>query len=100
MQEDQPKTNIYDLPEVPFHELPPGDPAKFHKPLRFQCKNGSVVEVWSAADGDGFLVNLRKPLEDGRQSLLKFGISKEAAFVLCVLLDMKLHPQQEGKETT
>lgn len=93
MQEPD-KPRVDELEEVPFHELPPGDTVPFDRPLGAVCRNGSMVEVWSEVESDGFLVKLRKLLEDGRQSVLKFGLSKEWALVLCYLLDMKLYPPE------
>lgn len=60
------------------------------------CPNESIVEVWRVKDDDGFHIKLRRKLEDGKMSLLKFGMSRESAIALVGLLQMQMCPEDES----
>lgn len=76
---------------VPFEELPLEEIEK-HDGIGVTCPNGSTVEVWKIRNRDAFHITLRRLLEDGRQTELKFGISHEASAALCGLLQGHLYP--------
>lgn len=81
------------LSDVPFHDLPTRD-VILHDGLGCACPNGSTIVVWRIKDDDGFHIELRRKLEDGRMSLLKFGMSLEAATALVGVLQMQIYPEE------
>jgi len=79
--------------EVPFSELPRRD-ITIHGGLGCVCPNGSVIEVWRIKEDDGFHIKLRRKLDDGKMSILKFGMSFEAAVALVGVLQMQIYPEE------
>ena len=91
------KPEIYNMPEVSYHEIPKcEDEYVMHKGRAAQCANGSVIEVWSIKECDDLAIFMRRPLEDERQSVLKFRISNQGAWALGGLLSDKLIEMAEG----
>lgn len=85
--------HVSELPETPYDEVPPCAPYKPINGVGCDIPNGSMVEVWNIQDSEDFHIRMRKPLPDGTQSVLRFGITKEAAAALTGLLINKLHPE-------
>lgn len=82
-------------PEVNYFLLPRGEPKELYAKTHIDCQNGSRVEVYSVKDSDGLQFKLRRPLPDDRQSVLVFGLTREAATALMCLLHDKLnHPER------
>ena len=78
--------------EIPFEDTPPVD-IIIHNGLGITCPNGSMIEVWQIQGDDGLHITLKRKLDDDTYSRLKFGISREAAIVLCGLLQTQLYPE-------
>jgi hypothetical protein len=55
-----------------------------------------VIEVWRIENDDGFHIKLRRKLDDGKMSLLKFGISLESAVALVGVLQMQIYPEENA----
>jgi hypothetical protein len=82
--------------EVPFSELP-GRDITIYNGIGCVCPNGSVIEVWRIKEDDGFHIKLRRKLDDGKMSLLKFGMSLEAATALVGVLQMQIYPEANDR---
>jgi hypothetical protein len=83
--------------EVPFNTLPLRD-ITIHSGVGCTCQNGSIVEVWRIEGDDGFHIKLRRKLDDGRMSLLDFGMSLEAATALAAALQMQICPDENMQD--
>ena len=82
-------------PEMSFHDLPADDDeVTRHDGVGCVIPSGAMLEVWRILENDGLIVKIRKPLDDGKQSLLSFGLSRDAAIALHGLLcDRLLYPE-------
>ena len=80
-------------PEVPFSELPDERNVQLHDGIGCVIPSGAMLEVWRIKGEEGFSIKIRRPLEDGRQSVLRFGLTKEAALALHGLLDQQIYPE-------
>jgi hypothetical protein len=85
--------------DVPFEDLPRRD-ITIHSGLGCACPNGSVIEVWRIKEDDGFHIKLRRKLDDGKMSILKFGMSFEAAVALVGVLQMQIYPEENARAMT
>jgi hypothetical protein len=81
--------------DVPFEDLPRRD-ITIHSGLGCACPNGSVIEVWRIKEDDGFHIKLRRKLDDGKMSILKFGMSFEAAVAFVGVLQMQIYPEENA----
>lgn len=79
--------------EIPHHELP-ADEITIHSGIGCECPNGSILEIWNVKEHDGFHIKLRRKIDDETISVLKFGISREAAAGLCGMIQAKLYPEE------
>ena len=78
--------------DIPFEALPARE-ITIYDGLKCDCPNGSNVEVWRIRDDDGLHVKLRRKLDDGKMSILKFGLSLEAAVALSQVLRLQINAQ-------
>lgn len=85
---------------VPYHELPLLEPAKIKwvngESIAF--KDGRKVSAYRGEIGDGIFFLITSPLEDGRESVLKFRLSDEAAAALAMLISNKLTAPNAPRE--
>lgn len=81
------------LPEIKFHEAGDGEPYTVHKGIGCMIDSGAMVEVWEIKDNTGFHVVTRRPTDDGKQIVLRFGLTRQAAQALAGLLTDKLYPE-------
>lgn len=83
-----PDSSRVDLrPEVDFSTLPLDVKATFKDGIALVIESGAMIEVWDI-EGGGYHFRIRRPLDDGRQSVLKFSLSGEATEALCGLLSL------------
>lgn len=85
-------------PEVPFHELPQERKVNLHDGIGIVIPSGAMIEVWKIEGEGGVQINIRRPLDDGRQSVLRFGLTREAALALHGLLDQQLYPENDTNQ--
>lgn len=85
--------HVSELPETPYSEVLPCAPYKLINGVGCDIPNGSMVELWEIQGSENFHIRMRNPLPDGTQSVLRFGITKEAAVALTGLLIAKLYPE-------
>jgi len=69
---------------VPFHEaaVVKHKNAEYHDGLVANLPGNRAVEVWRVKDSTGYLVRILAPTTDGKRSLLKFGLTQDAAHAL------------------
>lgn len=79
-------------PEVSFLELPK-EKISVYDGIGCVIPSGSMLEVWRIADNQGLQIKIRRPLDDGTQSVLHFALTQEAALALHGLLDAQLYPE-------
>lgn len=79
-------------PEVSFLELPK-EKISVYDGMGCVIPSGSMLEVWRIADNKGLQIKIRRPLDDGTQSVLHFALTQEAALALHGLLDAQLYPE-------
>jgi hypothetical protein len=95
MSEEEIKPTVRSLPEVKFHEAGEAEAYTIHKGIGCVIPSGAMVEIWEIKDDTGFHVVTRKPTDDGKQVVLRFGLTRDAARALCGLLMDKLDPVDE-----
>lgn len=78
-------------PEVSFHELSPEGTVNLHDGLGCVITSGAMIEVWKIENDDGVRIKIRRPLDDGRQSVLRFGLTHDAATALHGLLGQQIY---------
>ena len=83
------------MPEVPLHELPKPEPYRIVNGKGCEIPSGAVVEVWEVDGSESLAFVIRKPIGDGKQSVLRFSLTREAAVALSGLLSLKLHLNTE-----
>jgi hypothetical protein len=80
------------MPEVPFHELPiEHHNIAVHDGIGITIPSGSRVEVWRVKDSDGIQICMRRPLQSCRQSVLRFGLTRDAAEALFEMLHTQIY---------
>jgi len=78
-------------PIVEFHERSDREgETKWINPVGGQTTKGNVVMVLDKDGGEDLLLQFYSPLEDGTASKLSFGLTREAAEVLCDALKKKI----------
>ena len=80
------------MPDVPFDSLPT-QKVTLRDGIGVVIPSGATLQVWQVEERDGFQIKIRRPLDDGTRSLLKFGLSRDAAIALHGLLQMQLYPE-------
>ena len=83
---------------VPYHELPLLEPPnlKWVKGESYTFEDGRKVGAYRGEIGDGIFFKITSPLPDGRESVLKFRLSDEAAAALAILISNKLTAPNDG----
>lgn len=79
--------------EIDFSSLPKKDKITRYDGIGCVIPSGARLEVWRIKKGEGLHVIIRNPMEDGNQSVLPFGLTREAARALHGLLDQQLYPE-------
>jgi hypothetical protein len=85
-------SRVESMPDVPFDSLPP-EKITLRDGIGVAIPSGATLQVWKVEERDGFHIKIRRPLDDGTRSLLKFGLSRDAAIALHGLLQMQLYPE-------
>lgn len=79
-------------PEIDFSSLLKTDKITRYAGIGCVIPSGARIEVWRIKESDGLHIKIRNPLDDGNQSVLAFGLTREAAMALHGLLDQQLYP--------
>ena len=82
--------------EVPYSDMPHERPGKVKlvdgDVARF--KDGRRLEAYRSPDGPGIWFRIASPLAYGKESMLKFRLSDEAACALAELITRKFSPNK------
>jgi hypothetical protein len=74
---------------IPFHDLPT-EGVMLRSGVCTTIPSGAMIAVLKHEDDDGISIRISKPLEDGKKSLLSFGLSRDAAIALIGLLEVQI----------
>lgn len=75
------------MPEVPFHRSPIDyDNITVYDGAFQTIPSGARVEVWRVKGAEGIYIVMRRPLPDGRQRVIKFLLTNDAAEALYGLI--------------
>ena len=66
----------------------------------FNLSGDRRVEVWKIVENGGVCVKIYRPTKDGKTSLLRFGLSPEAAAALAQGIRNQLHGTSWGDKAT
>lgn len=83
------------MPEVPLHELPKTEPCRIVNGKGTVIPSGACLEVWEIDGSDSLAFVIRKPIDDGKQSVLRFSLTRDASLAFSGLLSLKLYSNTE-----
>lgn len=77
---------------VPFNEanLDRLEKATLLDGVKVECGEGRSVEVWRVKEEDGYCIRIFRPTNDGKISMLMFGLKPPAAHALMIALSRHL----------